>query len=390
MPGDSSFPPAVPVTSGPGHHFFGYYDKTPWDATGRYILALETGFADRPPEPDDVAAVGLIDTENDCAWQPLTQTTAWNWQQGAMLQWLPGASDRLIVYNCLHKGHFAGVIRHAFRDEERLLPRPVYALSPDGRTAFSTNFARIADTRPGYGYVGLADPWKDDPHPEDDGIYWMDIEKGEHRLIISLARIAACRPDGSMESAKHWFNHVQVNTDGSRFAFLHRWRKPEEPHWRTRLFTADPDGSDVHCVADHEMVSHYDWRRPDHILAWARQHDIGDGYFLFTDRSDGRKVLGKGTLTKDGHCSYSPDRRWILTDEAPDSEHKGTLLLYRPDDGERVDIGRFFSPLQLAGEIRCDLHPRWSRDGRQICFDSAHEGGRQVYVMDVGQIVAEA
>jgi Tol biopolymer transport system component len=64
-----------------------------------------------------------------------------------------------------------------------------------------------------------------------------------------------------------------------------------------------------------------------------------------------------------------------------------TLILYRPSDGYRLDIGRFFAPRELDGEIRCDLHPRWSRDGQKICFDSVHEGHRQIYVVDVSEIV---
>jgi Tol biopolymer transport system component len=34
-----------------------------------------------------------------------------------------------------------------------------------------------------------------------------------------------------------------------------------------------------------------------------------------------------------------------------------------------------------------DLHGRWSRDGYRICFDSAFEGRRQLYVTDVADIV---
>ena len=37
--------------------------------------------------------------------------------------------------------------------------------------------------------------------------------------------------------------------------------------------------------------------------------------------------------------------------------------------------------------MRSDLHPRWNRDGTQICFDSVHEGTRQVYVLNVKEIV---
>ena len=68
-------------------------------------------------------------------------------------------------------------------------------------------------------------------------------------------------------------------------------------------------------------------------------------------------------------------------------EHCRALLLYRPEDGLRVELGPFRSPPELSGEIRCDLHPRWNRDGTKVCFDSAHEGARQLYVMDVSSVV---
>ncbi len=419
------YPPVRGLTRGPKCHFFGYYDKSPWDATGRYVLGLETTFMDRPPTPKDRAVIGLIDKAEENTWRPIARTVAWNWQQGAMLQWLPSEPDRLIVYNDRREDRFVSVVRNIFADEERVLPRPVYALSPAGGYALSTNFARIADTRPGYGYVGLEDPGRENPHPADDGIFWMDLETGEHRLIISYAQAANFRSKPSMNGAKHWFNHIQVNTDGSRFAFLHRWCPWGQTRpWETRLLTADPDGSGLYSLADDGMVSHYDWRDPTHILAWARQearppstgplgirNDLPSGepaksqdrlcldrFFLFTDRSktsptggsEQRGTVGEGVLTTDGHCSYSPERQWILTDTYPDEERMRTLILYRPEDDRRVDIGRFFAPKELDGEIRCDLHPRWSRDGHAVCFDSVHEGARQMYVVDVSGIVAEA
>ncbi|HIE51283.1 MAG TPA: hypothetical protein EYP85_05955 [Armatimonadetes bacterium] len=389
--------PARAVTTGPNHHFFGYYDKSPWDATGRYLLALETTFIDRPPAPEDVATIGLIDLQEGCRFRPLAQTHAWNWQQGTMLQWLPSAPDRLIIYNDRQEGRFVSVIRDIHTGETRRLPLPVYAVSHDGRSAVTLNFARVARTRPGYGYVGLPDPWAEEGAPEEDGIYWMDLTTGEHRLIISLAQMAAFRPRPDMKGAVHWFNHLLFSPDDRRFIFLHRWSPQVGKPWKTRLFTATPPspanegqgGSDIYLVADDDLVSHFDWRDPTHILAWARKKGLGDYYFLFTDRSVEFQIIGKGILTTDGHCSYSPDRRWILTDTYPDREHRRTLLLYQPETGRRVDIGRFYSPPELRGEIRCDLHPRWSRDGRKVCIDSAHEGHRQMYVLDVSAIVGE-
>ena len=90
----------------------------------------------------------------------------------------------------------------------------------------------------------------------------------------------------------------------------------------------------------------------------------------------------------DGHCSFSPDRKWILTDTYPDKEEsKRTLILYNVEEGRRVDIGRFYAPPEIWGDIRCDLHPRWDRDGKSVTIDSAHEGHRQIYMLDVSAVV---
>lgn len=388
--------PVRAVTAGPRHHFFGYYDKCPWDAMGRYILALEVGFLDRPPGPDDVAVIGTVDLGAGNAWRPLAETRAWNWQQGAMLQWHPAAADQLIIHDDRTTEGFGCVIREAATGRVlRRLPRPVAAVSRDGRQALGLNFARVHRHRPGYGYVGLPDPGEHDPHPRDDGIWWMDLEAGESRLIVSLEALARFRPKPTFAGASHWFNHLQFNTDDSRFCFLHRWRVGKG--WATRLFTAAPDGSDVRLLADDDLVSHFDWRDERHLLAWVRRplaagyadedaRDYRDGFYLIDAATGEATLVGAATLTRDGHSSYSPDRRWILTDEYAGRDHMRTLILYHVADGRRVDLGRFYSPPELAGEIRCDLHPRWNRDGTAVCFDSAHQGSRQMYVLDVRNI----
>ena len=69
--------------------FFGYYDLNAYDSTGDTHLCGRTEFIDRIPTDKDVLELGYI-TNN--VFTKFAQTTAWNFQQGAMLQYM-GDSD---------------------------------------------------------------------------------------------------------------------------------------------------------------------------------------------------------------------------------------------------------------------------------------------------------
>ena len=96
--GDEKLPPLRPLTSGPNHHWFGYYDKLEFDPSSRYVLGMEVGFEGRTPGPDDRVRLGMIDLESGDKWKDLGTSVAWCWQQGCMLQWLPGSRTE-VIYN---------------------------------------------------------------------------------------------------------------------------------------------------------------------------------------------------------------------------------------------------------------------------------------------------
>jgi hypothetical protein len=307
-------------------------------------------------------------------------------QQGCMLQWLPTEPDRKIIYNDREGDQFISVILDIHTGERRTLPLPVYSVSRSGQFAVSLNFSRLRRWRPVTGYAGRQDPVAEKLCPSDDGIYWMDLTTGEHRLTLSLEQIAAFEHKASMEGVEHWVEHLVLNTNDTRFFFIHRWRPNNQPnYWLTRLLSANPDGSGLKCVTDHDYASHMDWKNEDEILVWARRHEIGDRFYLINDRTADIAVYGEDILTKDGHCSYSPNREWLLVD-MKNGDVFIKVLLIRVADGHRYDVGNFYSPPELRGDVRCDLHPRWNRDGSQVCIDSAHEGTRQIYVLDVAEL----
>jgi hypothetical protein len=182
---------------------------------------------------------------------------------------------------------------------------------------------------------------------------------------------------------KHWVNHLLVSPDSQRVAFLHRWRKPGKEGERLHQFlTADPNGTEVRILNDERMTSHFIWRDAQTLLAWADCGGDAPGYYLIPDRSDPEvHAIGVGRLIEDGHMSYRPGGSdWFVSDTYPSKKDRcRELFLFNESNGEHLSLGRFFADPAYDGPERCDLHPRWSRDGASIFFDSIHKGNRQIY-----------
>lgn len=386
-------PPARAITRGPRFHWRGYYDKLLFDPTDRLVLANQVEFEGRSPKADDTIRIGMIDTGDADRWIELGSTRAWNWQQGCMLQWVPGTDSR-VAWNDREDGRFVTRLLDVKSGEGRTLPHPFYCLSPDGGTAFAPDFRRLNDTRPGYGYAGVVDPNRDELAPDDAGIWRMDMQTGEQRLIFSFADAAripfAGRPESAFGPAsKHWFNHLLCNPDGTRLFFLHRWRAPADKSFCTRALTMDFDGRNVFVLDPWGETSHFVWRDPRHVFAWAWHPSHKDRFYVFEDRTENVTVVGADVMTENGHNTYVPDTngQWVLNDTYPDAGTLQHLYLYHVPTNRKVPIEDFPSPPAYRGEWRCDLHPCASRTGTKVVFDSAHRGGRQVYIADISAIV---
>ncbi|MFN4257873.1 MAG: twin-arginine translocation signal domain-containing protein [Gemmataceae bacterium] len=387
---DEQLPPVRTITRGPKHHWFGYYDKLEFDPSCRYVLGMAVDFEHRSPRPDDVIQIGMVDLRDNNRWVELGQSSAWGWQQGCMLQWLPGSATE-ILWNDRAGDHFVCHILDTKTRRRRTLPQPIYTLSPDGRSAVAVDFRRLNDVRPGYGYCGLPDPYADELTPKDTGIFLVDPRTGKQQLILALADVAkfgATTPD--MQGAKHWFNHLLFNPDGSRFIFLHRWRPKGMTGFRTRMLTATPDGKDMYVVDPSGFTSHFIWRDPRHILAWTRPFGREAGFYLFKDQTPQVEQIGKGVMTQNGHCTYLPGNDWILNDTYPDRDRLQHPYLYHVTTGRKVPLGHFLSPKEYSGEWRCDTHPRFSPDGKSVVIDSPHtSAGRQLHMIDISGIVGQ-
>ena len=369
------------------------------------------------------AEVGFFDLQDNDRFYSIGETSAWNWQMGSQLQWLRGRTDRQLIYNSRAVtadannpyADFCSTVYSLETQTSRQLPLPVYVVAADSEWALCVDYSRFQVTHPTIGYAAtLVEPVLTNA-PNNDGIYRMDIESGDSRLILSLQDLKNFQPLKSMDQAIHWVTHLEINPASTRFLFIHRWteRVEDETCFLHRLFSANPDGTDLRLLecTDHPLpqltegfdvnavgtfdyekseyqISHPAWKNDHQIIVWG-PHQGGIHYHLYDELTGDVAVIGADCLTENGHMTYSIDEKWLLSDTYPDSvSSERLLILYDVGNDRRYEIGSFYTDPSLGKPNRCDLHPRWNPDSRQVCIDSVHEQVRQMYLIDVSQLTA--
>ncbi len=404
------------------HHFFGYYNLCPWDKKEKFFLGLKTSFIDHNPSQKESAEVILFDLKNK-KQETITKTNAWCWQQGCMLQWMPPHFENKIIYNDKIKNKFVSIIMDIKTKKKKIIPFPIYSIHPSGEYALSLNFSRLYDVRSSYGYPGITDRFFDEKAPDKDGVYLVNLKTGKTKLVISLNNLKNSNYLDSMEKGKHWIDHISFSPDGKRFCFFHRWYI-DEKLFHTRLYTADVDGKNLFLFPDSGFYSHIDWKDNNILFGWGsisqqlgkirkdtnkfkeimlkkflpiyrriipkslRKRILPVSYFFFEDLTGKTKKININN--ENGHSSFSPNKRYLITDTYPDSKNYRKLILYDFKENKKRIIGRFYSLPDSKylkrnvkdfgnSSLRCDLHPKWDKKSEKISIDSVHEGFRGIY-----------
>lgn len=367
------------VDNGKEHLYASYYGINSFSADQKYATVLETDIKHRLPTENDPATLGLVDLESK-EFIPLTTTRAWNFQQGCMAHWMPNSPDSLIIYNDLRDGKFISIIMNVHTKEEvKTIPYPISAVSPNGREAASINFARLRITRTDYGYGGEGQEARPDVRfPEDDGLFLLDLETGKAKLIVSIADVKDLVPEVPSDG-KEYFNHTLFSRDGSKIFWLAR----AKPKRNTTALTVNRDGSDLQaCFPEGWGGSHFDWLSGDELMVTAEYKAKQMSHILFNVGQKNYKRLGNGLLDYDGHGTFSPDQKWMVTDTYPYGNELREQKIYLMDMKTEavLPLGKFVEPEEFSGHWRCDIHCRWSPNGDIIGFNSTHTGSRQVYI----------
>lgn len=387
------------VTPKYSHYFFGYYDVQSVSDDGHFLVCQSAPVVNSLPTSTDFAEITLIDLrDKGSSPKVLGKTSAWCHQQGAHLQFIPGSSNT-VIYNFFDEdvSKFKSRSIDFSSSEEHVYDLPISALSPDGKKAASLNFSRLYDYRPGYGYAHISDPFESQVAPKGDGIFIIDLLTNESRLILSYEQIRdAVASWGFEEYAEQKFviNHVAFNVDSSKILILARTFSGDAP-FPTFTMVCDADGGNLRHVFG--FCSHYHWKDKDTFIASGspgitRKELNGVKVYEVNSETLEYELIGDGLLQDDGHCSYSPDRSMLLYDSYANTKFPyQRLQVYDFESESILDLGYFFSDGKLFEnntDLRCDLHPRWSKDGRTITFDSFHEGFRGIYSIQVDDVKA--
>jgi len=377
------------LTSGPKHHFFGYYAVSPWNRAGDKMICLESEFQNRMPRPNEPATIAGVDPVSG-ATSPIVETRAWNLQQGCMLNWSPTEPDT-ILFNDAADGEIISVAHNLHSGKRRTYSRAIESVAPNGRVASCVTYGRLARLRPVVGYAAARDPNPNDNHPLNDGVHVLDLKSGRSRLAVSLRQVyeALAPKHPELKEKALFIQHSVINPASNRMFFLAR--TIEKGALTSAMFTAGIDGKGLREVVPYGRgVSHFAWRGADEIMATFRiENTVRHVLFKDTEGPEYR-VIGPEFLDADGHCSFSPDPQLLVTDRNIPAVPAKRLMLYHLGRKEGTVLGEF--PMKTASgenyittDLRCDLHPRWKATGDQICFDALETSTwtRQLHVATV-------
>lgn len=402
------------------NYFFGYYYNSPLSKCACFLLAHKSTFDSRDLNENDFVEVGYFDLRNN-NWIALGLTKAFNWQQGAMLQWLGPDFNTKIIYNIEGEHTFNSLVVNIVTGERKKINRAIYDVHPSGNFALGVQFERHFYTR-AYHYMGIKNKYWDEPLHSEDGIWRVDLINNTSSLILKTSDLAKLDLNISSNDDYHWLEHIKWNPSGSRFYFLHRYGKGN--FFKTKICTCDINGHSLFCVDESNNLSltHAGWKSdkffvnyftksksialnyskivnnpkfyksfllyifrlvkkllPENFVDRKRSES---GYFIIEDQIKIKETISEGLLRRDGHPSWTKNGRYMLTDTYSDVDGFRHLLLYNYENKKVFKLASFFSPYNES-IFRCDLHPRFSYDDQKIIIDSAHTGIRQILVLNV-------
>ena len=219
----------------------------------------------------------------------LTSSTAWNYQQGAMVEWF---CEGKIIYNDFVKQTLCSIILDVNTSERQIIKNfPIQTKLGYKNEYLSINYNRLSKLRPDYGYTRYS-KWHLNLVDENDGIWLIDNEFN-NRLLISISDLKeVMNLEGNVQCK---INHISSNKSGTVVLFLFRYF--EEGRKISVLFSYDLTKECLKFICSG-VISHYCWVDEETSVVWLRTPQ-GGCLALLKPLKD--EMWGNKTKISDGH-----------------------------------------------------------------------------------------
>lgn len=349
------------------HVFFGYYDVSPFNEHTDEIVYLNLH--------DNAKKVSIMKSRlnNTKDEVLLADSSAWSWQQGVRLRWMPD-NDREIVFNDYIGGHYLTRIINVDNGNERQIIAPLYDISPDGQFGLSLDFERLENKRAGYGYS--CRPYNEEGRDlSKEGIDLVNINDNTTERILTYEQIANACGDSNINFKDAYINHISFSPSGKKFLFF--WIVINGSKHKASLMVYDFIRKTIIPVETEDIVSHYVWDTDVKIICTAFNSESKCFYYEYTIE-EGKKVKLNGkNLNEDGHPSLYKNGD-IFTDTYPNLSGYQQLFIAGKETGKEILLS-IYSTCKKEGAQRTDLHPRLNNSKTVACFDANINGYRSLY-----------
>jgi hypothetical protein len=204
------------------------------------------------------------------------------------------------------------------------------------------------------------------------------LKNEEKCLLLSINDVLSVKGKILNIGGKHCINHILIAPDGKSFMFIHRYRVEGKKYDRLMVY----DFKELRCILDDPLQSHFCWLDNHTIMGYCGYG--GEIGWFQADTING-KVKKLVELTKahpkNGHPT--PHGDWIVVDSYPNLSRMQELHAYNRKTKEVILLAEFYHDMQHHNYNRCDLHPRFTPDGKAIYVDTLYSGKRQLVKINV-------
>ena len=405
------------LTSGPSHHLFGYIGQSltvPWNASSRYVVALRTDFHNRLPGAEDAAEVVLVDMQNQNKTIILDLTRGWNLQQGSMLYWNPLQPETQFFFN--DRDPKDGRVFTVLYDIKQRVRVKEYryqggsignsGVAPKGGFFAAINYGRLARLRPVTGYAGAMDETDGVRAPENDGIFIINVESEEVRLIVSFKELLSLlqsapaweligkrwtpaqpsdRSTGSLDlsEASLYLNHTLISRDNERIYFFVRGRVGTRSLWLNAPCSIKTNGSEL-TLHTTSIGGHPEWAEGSLMIGAHEGRQVV--YDVLSQKIISTRALGNSAIfpVPEGDISLSPDGRWFVNGYSSEDRQTISYVVMDLLDGTYARSDPFDRGPYTKGDLRTDPSPRWNRESDALLVPGwTKDGTRQLHVIHI-------